>query len=84
MLAGKAAVCTRVGGNSELVIEGSTGHLVPVGDVQALARAVSGLLRDPARARVYGEAARQRALELFLPETMVGHHEALYSELAGR
>jgi glycosyltransferase involved in cell wall biosynthesis len=84
MLAGKAAVCTRVGGNSELVIEGRTGHLVPVGDVQALAGAVSGLLRDPARARVYGEAARHRALELFRPEAMVGHHEALYTELAGR
>jgi glycosyltransferase involved in cell wall biosynthesis len=73
-----------VGGNSELVIEGRTGHLVPVGDVQALAGAVSGLLRDPARARVYGEAARHRALELFRPEAMVGHHEALYTELAGR
>lgn len=84
MFAGKPVVCTDVGGNSELVVEGQTGHLVPVGDVEGLARAISGLLDDRARARAFGEAARRRALELFEPSAMVKRHESLYARLAAR
>ncbi len=83
MLAGKGVVCTSVGGNPELVLEGQTGRLVPVGDVARLASALTDLLSDPPRARQWGEAARQRALDLFAPSVMIERHQQLYEALMG-
>jgi glycosyltransferase involved in cell wall biosynthesis len=83
MLAGKPVVCTAVGGNPELVLEGETGRLVPVGDVPALAAALTEVLGDPSRVRQWGLAARQRALELFSAPVMIERHQRLYAELAG-
>jgi len=83
MLAGKPVVCTAVGGNTELVLEGETGRLVPVGDVDRLAAALAEVLGDPGRARLWGETARQRALELFAPTVMIERHQQLYEALAG-
>ncbi len=54
-------VATRVDGTPEVVVDGETGCLVPPADPAALARAISALLGDPARARALGEAARARA-----------------------
>jgi len=83
MLAGKPVVCTAVGGNSELVVEGETGRLVPVGDVTRLAAALAEVLGDPERARLWGEMARQRALKLFSSTVMITRHQELYETLAG-
>ena len=82
MLAGKAVVCTSVGGNPELVLEGQTGRLVPVGDVARLASALTDVLSDAPRARQWGEAARQRALRLFDASAMIASHQQLYEALA--
>ncbi len=82
MLAGKPVVCTVVGGNPELVLEGQTGRLVPVGDVARLAAALTEVLGDPGRARLWGDVARQRALELFAPAVMIERHQQLYEALA--
>ena len=57
-LLGLPTVTTPVNGIPDIVIDGSTGELVPVGDVVALTRAVRGLLDDPERARRLGTAAR--------------------------
>jgi glycosyltransferase involved in cell wall biosynthesis len=83
MLAAKPVVCTAVGGNSELILEGQTGGLVPVGDVARLAEALAEVLGDPGRARQWGDRARQRALELFAPTVMIERHQQLYEALAG-
>ncbi len=45
----------------EVIVAGETGVLVPYGDAGAIASAVGGLLRDPARCRAFGEAGRVRA-----------------------
>jgi len=42
-----------------LVVDGKTGVVVPSGDAAALARAIDGLLGDPALARRLGEAGRE-------------------------
>ena len=84
MAAGLPVIATHVGGNPELVIEGETGHLVPVGDPAALAAAVLPLLDDPARRRAFGEAARQSVRERFdWPRTVAGYL-AVYDEVLGR
>jgi glycosyltransferase involved in cell wall biosynthesis len=47
-------LATRVGGNAELVDAGTTGELVPPGDVEAMAQALAALAADPARAACMG------------------------------
>lgn len=71
-------VATRVGGSAELVREGRTGHLVPVGDVIRLAERLAGLLADGARAEAMGQAGRGVVSEEYTMGGMVRANEALY------
>jgi glycosyltransferase involved in cell wall biosynthesis len=59
--AGKAVVATNVGGVPEVVRNGETGILVPVGDVELLAAATIDLLIDRGRRAAMGRAARRLA-----------------------
>ena len=60
-----------------------TGLLAPTfGDTAALAALVQTLLRDPARRAALGEAARQRARDLFSANVIVTRYEELYRRLA--
>ena len=61
MAAGAPVVATMTGGVPELVEDGREGLLVPPGDVEALARALSRLDDDAAYAAALGEAGRRRA-----------------------
>jgi sugar transferase (PEP-CTERM/EpsH1 system associated) len=82
MASGLPVVATRTGGNPELVEDGVTGTLVPVGDPEALAGAIAGYLGDPVRRTSHGQAARQRAVERFDLGKMVAAYRDLYLALA--
>ena len=84
MAAGKPMVATSVGGNPELVIDGVTGLMAPPADADALAEAVLSLLNDPARARIMGNAGRERVVREFTVEAMVRKHEQLYEHMMSR
>jgi glycosyltransferase involved in cell wall biosynthesis len=60
-----ACVATRLPGIAELIADGSTGVLVPPGDPRALAAALAGLIRDPARRRALGAAGEERVRRHF-------------------
>lgn len=62
---GVPAVATAVGGVPELIEDGVTGLLPPLGDPAAFAAALERLLDDPALAAAMGAAARRRAVEKF-------------------
>jgi glycosyltransferase involved in cell wall biosynthesis len=81
MAAGRAVVATRTGGNPELVVEGQTGLLVPVGDVPAMGEALASLLKDPVRREQMGLAGLARVKELFSTERCFAQYEALYRSL---
>ncbi|MGH8104380.1 MAG: glycosyltransferase family 4 protein [bacterium] len=55
-------VATRVGGIPDMVVEGETGLLVPPKDSEALASAITRLLRDPEMRRDMGRNGRERVL----------------------
>lgn len=74
----RPVVGTRAGGIPELVAEGETGHLVPVGDVAAMAAAIVALLKDPARRARFGDAGRARVEAHFTVERMVRATIAVY------
>lgn len=78
---GVPAVATAVGGIPELVEDGVTGLLVPVGDTQALAAALEQLLRNPELAARMGVAARRRVEERFTLTGQVDRLLELWTEL---
>jgi glycosyltransferase involved in cell wall biosynthesis len=57
---GAAVICANcLSGPSELIKDGINGRLVPVGDVEALARAMSELMSNPDLRRTLGQEASQ-------------------------
>ena len=81
MAAGIPVVATRVGGNPELVIDGTTGYLVPPADPPAMAKAIISLLKDQDKATAMGAAGRKLVEEKFTVESMVKSYEHLYKSL---
>lgn len=81
MAAGLPVVATDISGNRDLVVQGETGFLVPVGDRAGFARQTRKLLEDGELARRFGVAGRQRILTHFSIEQMVERHAAFYRQL---
>ncbi|MGV8038522.1 MAG: glycosyltransferase [Thermoanaerobaculaceae bacterium] len=70
-LFGLPAVTSAGGGSAEVVVDGETAFVVPVGDEAAFVAALRRLLTDPALRRAMGEAAARRAgTELSLDRTV--------------
>jgi glycosyltransferase involved in cell wall biosynthesis len=65
----------------DLIADGTDG-IITTPDAAAIARAVTALLDDPARARAMGEAGRAKVVERYSPEAVARAHEAIYRELA--
>jgi glycosyltransferase involved in cell wall biosynthesis len=83
MAAGLPVVATRVGGNTEVVVEGETGRIVPPRDAAALAAALTETLSDAAGAREMGARGRRRAREKFGIAAMTEQYRALYDRIGG-
>lgn len=78
---GSPSVSTQVGGIPEVVQDNDSALLVPAGNSEAVALGVERLLQDePLRQRL-GQAARERALELFSPQNIVPQYESLYRQV---
>ena len=78
--AGVPVVTTDVGGAGEIFRNGTEALVVPGGDAEALGRAVSRMLLEPALAESLAAAARER-VKLFSIEAMAEAHMALYRSL---
>ena len=77
-------VGTRVGGIPEVVDDGVTGFVVPASDPAAMAAALERYVRDPALARVHGQAGRERVQRLYNMNAMVAGYQSLYDTLCER
>lgn len=75
------AIVTPVGGNTDLIIDGECGLVVPVGDEQALAGAMERMYDDPAARRRMGQAARERIGRRFSNADTVEKTFALYRDV---
>jgi glycosyltransferase involved in cell wall biosynthesis len=65
MAASRPIVASRIAGTTEVVIDGETGILYPVGDVDRFAEAIDRLLRDPQERERMGRNGRVRVEERF-------------------
>jgi glycosyltransferase involved in cell wall biosynthesis len=77
MAAGCPIIASAVDGNRELIEDGIHGWLVAPEDVDVLASAIDGVLRDRLAAAQRGAAAQQRVVERFSVDTMVDAWEAV-------
>jgi glycosyltransferase involved in cell wall biosynthesis len=81
MAAGKPVVATDGGALPEVVVDGETGLLAPMGDASAMARAILTILNDPARGVAMGQAGRRRVQDRFMIHHSVASLEKIYGEL---
>jgi glycosyltransferase involved in cell wall biosynthesis len=81
--AGRPAIATRVGGVPEVVTP-ETGLLVPSGDPNALAAAITKLAADPGLRARLGATARERILRRYSAQRLVSEIHELYEELLAR
>ncbi len=81
MAAGVPVVAAQVGGNPELVQNGTTGLLFPSGDEEQLSRAMETLVTHPDLRKQFGECARQRAQAEYAIPKIRDRYQELYRSL---
>jgi glycosyltransferase involved in cell wall biosynthesis len=81
LLAGLPIAVTAAGGIPEIVSDGVHGRVVPVGDSDALARAVAELLDDGAYARRLAAAGREHVARCYSVDAMVARVQEIYHEI---
>jgi glycosyltransferase involved in cell wall biosynthesis len=84
MSMGKPVVAWDQAGPSEIVADGVTGFLVPPKDIEALGRALRTLATDELARKQFGEAGRERVLELFTSDRMCDDMLDVYDQVAAR
>lgn len=72
-----------VGGLPEVIRDGVTGYLRPVGDVEGVAAAAVSLLLDAPRLAAMRTAAASDARDRFSLDAVVAQYEALYRSVTG-
>ncbi len=77
------SIATCVGGVPELIDDGVTGLLFPVGDVDAMAAAALGLLANPSRLQAMREEARRTAQKRFCADLVVPQYVRFYEQVLG-
>jgi N-acetyl-alpha-D-glucosaminyl L-malate synthase BshA len=75
------AIATGVGGVPELIDDGETGLLYPVGDVDAMAAGALTLLGDRARLETMREAARKTAQKRFCSTLVIPQYVKYYEQV---
>jgi glycosyltransferase involved in cell wall biosynthesis len=78
MASSAAVVATETEGAREIIQSGGTGLLVPIGDVEKLARAVMDLLDDENKRVRLGNGAQQSVAARFSVERMIDETEEIY------
>ncbi|HMB52152.1 MAG TPA: N-acetyl-alpha-D-glucosaminyl L-malate synthase BshA [Thermoanaerobaculia bacterium] len=84
MACGVPVVATGAGGVPEVIDDGVTGTLHPVGDVDAMAASALELLADDDRRRRFGRAGRKRAVGEFGESEMVGRYRGIYQRVLAK
>lgn len=82
MAMGKAVICSRVNGQTDIIEEGVTGIYVPQGDADALRQAIKHLWDRPEMAEKMGQEARKRIEEKYTLDGFVAKMKCIAEEAA--
>ena len=77
-------IATTIGGLPEVVTDGETGYLLPVGDIPGMSAAALKLLGDEGLRQRFGAAARRRAVEIFSQDAVVARYRGIYERVVAR
>jgi glycosyltransferase involved in cell wall biosynthesis len=83
MSSGLAVVCTKSGGNTEVITDQERGRLVGSGDDESLAQVLSELTFSESTRKVLGTNARNFVLRNLSVSRMVDGYAGLYQSMAG-
>jgi N-acetyl-alpha-D-glucosaminyl L-malate synthase BshA len=78
------SIATRVGGVPELIDDGVTGLLFPVGDIEGMSSGALGLLKDRSRLNAMRDAGRKTAQTRFCSTLVVPHYVRYYEQVLGQ
>ena len=81
MACGLPVIATASGGMPEVIVDGETGFLAPVGDIEALSRGARTLLEDAERRSLFASTGRQRVEDQFRWDPVISQYEELYGQL---
>lgn len=81
MACGVPVVSSNAGGLPELVVDGETGFLCPLGDVEAMTEATARLLTDDALQAQMAAASAARAADEFGLDRVIPRYEAHYERV---
>lgn len=79
----KPVIVSRAGGVVEMVVDGETGYTFIPGDATELARYLTDLIADPARAVQMGETGYRRLVESFSMDRYIHAIHAVYRDALG-
>ncbi|HEX3085434.1 MAG TPA: glycosyltransferase, partial [Pyrinomonadaceae bacterium] len=77
-------IASRVGGLPEVVDDGETGFLSPVGDIEKMADDVVRLVSDRKFRRQMGRAARASAIERYSTHKIIPQYIEFYERILAR
>ena len=83
MAEGLPVIGTDGGGVREIIVDRENGCLVPMGDADAMAKALQELLADPEKARKIGRAGYLRVRRHFTAEQTARKVERVYADILG-
>ncbi|MBM7645267.1 N-acetyl-alpha-D-glucosaminyl L-malate synthase BshA [Scopulibacillus daqui] len=78
---GVPAVGTRAGGIPEVIVDGETGYLTDVGDIDDIASKAVNILQDPKLHQRLSENAVKRARTIFHSQHILEQYEAIYKKV---
>jgi glycosyltransferase involved in cell wall biosynthesis len=85
MACGLPCIATRLAGSTDAIVtDGENGVLVPVGDVEALASALAGVIGDRRGAAALGAAARQTVIARYSSELVASRWLETYARVLRR
>jgi len=77
-------IASRVGGLPEVVTDGETGYLSPVGDVDKMAADATRLLMDDKSREEMGRRARESAISRYRTDVVIPQYIEFYEQIIGR
>jgi len=83
MACGAPVISSDAGGLPEVVVDGETGFLCGVGDVEGMASRAIRLLSDPVQHQEFSDAAVRRVRTTFCSSAIIPQYEDLYRRVLG-